>query len=44
MHLVEADWDDAPVFTESFRQAIRERFTRPIIVAGNYDRARAEGP
>lgn len=42
LHLVEADWDDAPVFTESFRQAIRERFARPIIVAGNYDRARAE--
>ncbi|MBV6826003.1 alkene reductase [Pseudomonas sp. PD9R] len=42
LHLVEADWDDAPVFTESFRQAIRERFSRPIIVAGNYDRARAE--
>ncbi|WP_397452365.1 alkene reductase [Pseudomonas sp. NA-150] len=42
LHLVEADWDDAPVFTESFRQAIRQRFTRPIIVAGNYDRARAE--
>jgi N-ethylmaleimide reductase len=42
LHLVEADWDDAPVFTEEFRQAIRERFTRPIIVAGNYDRARAE--
>jgi N-ethylmaleimide reductase len=42
LHLVEADWDDAPQFTEEFRQAIRARFTRPIIVAGNYDRARAE--
>lgn len=42
LHLVEADWDDAPVFTESFRQAIRECFPGPIIVAGNYDRARAE--
>lgn len=42
LHLVEADWDDAPVFTESFRQAIRARFSRPIIVAGNYDRVRAE--
>jgi N-ethylmaleimide reductase len=42
LHLVEADWDDAPVFTESFRQHIRERFSRPIIVAGNYDRERAE--
>jgi N-ethylmaleimide reductase len=42
LHLVEADWDDAPQFTESFRQSIRFRFTRPIIVAGNYDRDRAE--
>ncbi|GAB7548472.1 alkene reductase [Cupriavidus sp. 8B] len=42
LHLVEADWDDAPQFTEAFRQAIRARFTRPIIVAGNYDEARAQ--
>ncbi|SAL21650.1 NADH:flavin oxidoreductase [Caballeronia choica] len=42
LHLVEADWDDAPQFTEEFRQAIRARFTRPIIVAGNYDEARAD--
>jgi N-ethylmaleimide reductase len=42
LHLVEADWDDAPQFTESFRKSIRSRFTRPIIVAGNYDRDRAE--
>src|SRR5712672_4821308 len=42
LHLVEADWDDAPQFTEEFRQAVRARFTRPIIVAGNYDEARAE--
>ncbi|MFM0339287.1 alkene reductase [Paraburkholderia fungorum] len=42
LHLVEADWDDAPQFTEEFRQDIRAHFTRPIIVAGNYDKARAE--
>jgi N-ethylmaleimide reductase len=42
LHLVEADWDDAPQFTEAFRQQIRARFTRPIIVAGKYDAARAE--
>lgn len=42
LHLVEADWDDAPQFTEAFRQAIRARFKRPVIVAGNYDKARAE--
>jgi N-ethylmaleimide reductase len=42
LHLVEADWDDAPQFTEEFREAIRARFTRPIIVAGKYDKVRAE--
>ena len=42
LHLVEADWNDAPQFTESFRKSIRARFARPIIVAGNYDRGRAE--
>jgi len=42
LHLVEADWEDAPQFTEEFRQALRARFTRPIIVAGKYDTARAE--
>lgn len=42
LHLVEADWDDALQFTEEFRQAIRARFKRPIIVAGNYDQTRAE--
>lgn len=42
LHLVEADWDDAPQFTETFRRAIRERFTHPVIVAGKYDSPRAE--
>jgi N-ethylmaleimide reductase len=42
LHLVEADWEDAPQFTEVFRQAIRARYTRPIIVAGKYDKAHAE--
>jgi N-ethylmaleimide reductase len=42
LHLVEADWDDAPVFSEAFRQQIRAKFLGPIIVAGNYDRERAE--
>ncbi|CAM5791971.1 alkene reductase [Castellaniella caeni] len=37
LHLVEADWDDAPEFTEAFRQAVRARFPGPIIVAGKYD-------
>jgi len=42
MHLVEADWDDAPEFTEAFRLTLRERFAGPIIVAGKYDLDRAE--
>jgi N-ethylmaleimide reductase len=41
VHLVEADWDDAPQFTEAFRRELRERFSRPIIVAGLYDIERA---
>jgi len=42
LHLVEADWDDAPDITEAFRQQLRERFSNPIIVAGNYDKPRAQ--
>jgi N-ethylmaleimide reductase len=42
LHLVEADWDDAPQFTETFRREIRARFQRPIIVAGKYNRSRAD--
>ena len=41
LHLVEADWDDAPQFTEEFRKDIRARFRRPIIVAGHYGHAKA---
>ncbi|MGV2290610.1 alkene reductase [Trinickia sp. YCB016] len=41
LHLVEADWDDEPQFTETFRRELRERFSRPIIVAGKYDFERA---
>lgn len=42
LHLVEADWDDAPEFTEAFRRDVRERFTNPIVVAGKYDVSRAQ--
>lgn len=42
LHLVEADWDDAPEFTEAFRREIRARFSGPIIVAGQYDATRAQ--
>ncbi|WP_339142166.1 alkene reductase [Pseudoalteromonas galatheae] len=42
VHLAEADWDDAPVVTESFRQALRRKFHGAIIVAGNYEPEQAE--
>ncbi len=42
LHLVEADWDDAPEFTEDFRRDIRSRFKGPIIVAGKYNKLRAQ--
>jgi N-ethylmaleimide reductase len=41
LHLVEADWDDAPRFAESFRKETRARFRGPIIVAGHYDLEKA---
>ncbi len=42
LHLVEADWDDAPEFTEDFRKDMRARFRGMIIVAGQYDMAKAD--
>jgi len=36
IHLSEADWDDAPVVSESFRDSLRKDFDAAIIVAGNY--------
>ncbi len=42
LHLSEADWDDAPTVPEAFRQDLRQAFHGAIVVAGRYDRARAE--
>ncbi|MBY4676914.1 alkene reductase [Marinobacterium arenosum] len=42
LHLAEADWDDAPEIPRKFRQALRQRFSGALIVAGGYDRQRAE--
>jgi len=42
MHVAEADWDDAPETPDAFRRELRACFPGTIIVAGNYDRARAE--
>ena len=36
VHLAEADWDDAPVVTDEFRDELRKVFDGSIIVAGNY--------
>ena len=41
IHLAEADWDDAPVVPDSFRNALRRCYAGTIIVAGRYDYARA---
>lgn len=42
LHMVEADFDHAPEFTEDFRQEIRARFNGRIIMAGLYDRKKAD--
>lgn len=42
IHLAEADWDDAPNITESFRKALRSRFKGVILVTGKYNKVRAE--
>ncbi|UXH78315.1 alkene reductase [Roseateles amylovorans] len=42
IHLAEADWDDAPQIPDDFRHTLRRVFTGRLIVAGRYDRARAQ--
>jgi len=42
IHLSEADWDDAPSIPDDFRRELRAVFPGVIIVAGRYDKARAE--
>lgn len=42
IHLAEADWDDAPKVDETFRRELRSRFHGKIIVAGKFDKGRAE--
>ncbi|MBB6559025.1 N-ethylmaleimide reductase [Acidovorax soli] len=41
LHLVEADWADAPQIPESFRAALRQAYQGRLIVAGGYDATRA---
>ncbi|WP_261841181.1 alkene reductase [Aliamphritea ceti] len=42
IHLAEADWEDAPVVTDSFRHILRDVFDGAIIVAGNFTQASGE--
>lgn len=37
IHLAEADWDDAPTVSDSFRVELRNNFSGAIVVAGNYE-------
>ncbi|MCG7625326.1 alkene reductase [Epibacterium sp. Ofav1-8] len=42
IHIAEADWDDAPETPRDFRLALRAAFPGAILVAGGYDKERAE--
>lgn len=42
IHFAEADWDNAPEVPLSFRKKIRSIFDGKIIVAGKYDKFKAE--
>lgn len=42
IHFAEADWDNAPEVPLEFRAKIRSLFSGTIIVAGNYDKVKAE--
>lgn len=41
LHLSEPDWAGGPVLSDSFRQALRSRYTGALIGAGNYSAAKA---
>lgn len=41
LHLAEADWDDAPEIPADFRQALRQVYQGTLIVAGKYNKERA---
>lgn len=42
LSIAEADWDNAPELPETFRRAVRERFSGRIIYAGRYTAERGE--
>ena len=41
LHIAEADWDDAPMMRNEFKQALRQAFPNTLIYAGKYDAERA---
>ena len=42
LHLSECEWAGGKAYSDDFRQAIRDAFTNPIVVAGGYDADSAE--
>ncbi len=42
IHIAEADWEDAPIMSVSFKEAYREAFKGTLIYSGKYTRAKAE--
>lgn len=42
IHIAEADWDNAPVMSVSFKEAYRAAFSGTLIYAGKYTKERAE--
>lgn len=41
LHIAEADWDDAPVMSLAFKQALRKAYDGVLIYAGKYSAERA---
>ena len=41
LHIAEADWDDAPIMSVSFKQALRKAFDGVMIYAGKYSAEKA---
>lgn len=42
VHLGEADWDDAPIIPDRYRESFRRSFRNTLMVAGQYTLERAE--
>lgn len=42
LSIAEADWDNSPDMPESFRVALRETFSSPIMYSGRYTKEKAE--